>query len=69
MKIRWEGEGVDEKGYDDNGKVVVDVNSDFFRPTEVELLLGDATKAKTVLNWKPKYTFETMIEEMMQNAG
>jgi len=68
-KVHWEGEGVDEKGYDDKGNVIVDVNPDFFRPTEVELLLGDATKARTVLNWKPEYTFESMIEEMMKNAS
>tara|TARA_R100001509_G_scaffold22682_3_gene11946 strand:- start:11514 stop:12575 length:1062 start_codon:yes stop_codon:yes gene_type:complete len=65
INIRWEGEGVDEKGYDHYDNLVVDINPEFYRPSEVDQLLGDASKAKKVLGWKPKYTFETMIQEMI----
>ena len=67
-KIRWEGEGVNEKGYDeDSGELVVAVDPRYFRPTEVETLLGDATKAREKLGWSPRITLEEMIEEMMKN--
>ena len=66
--IRWEGKGVNEKGYDkDNGKLIVAVDSQYFRPTEVETLLGDATKAREKLGWEPKITFSEMVDEMMEN--
>ena len=66
--IRWEGEGVDEKGYDtDSGKLIVAVDSRYFRPTEVETLLGDASKAKEKLGWEPKISLEEMVHEMMEN--
>ena len=65
--IRWEGEGVNEKGFDtETGNLIVAVNSRYFRPTEVETLLGDATKAKNILGWEPKITFNEMINEMME---
>ncbi|MCB1797293.1 MAG: GDP-mannose 4,6-dehydratase [Gammaproteobacteria bacterium] len=67
MRIRWEGEGLDEKGIDaKTGKVIVAVDPRYFRPTEVETLLGDATKAHEKLGWTPKITFEEMVQEMMQ---
>jgi GDPmannose 4,6-dehydratase len=67
-KIRWEGEGVEEKGYDlDTGKLIVAVDSRYFRPTEVETLLGDSTKAKEKLGWSPKITLENMVHEMMES--
>ena len=66
--INWKGRGVDEKGYDDeSGRLVVSVDSRYFRPTEVETLLGDPTKAKTKLGWEPKISLEEMIHEMMEN--
>ena len=66
--IRWEGEGVDEKGYDaKTGDLIVAVDSRYFRPTEVEALLGDPTKAKDKLGWEPKITLEEMVHEMMEN--
>jgi len=66
--IRWEGEGVNEKGYDsDSGKLIVVVDERYFRPTEVETLLGDPTKAKTILGWTPKITLNEMIDEMMES--
>jgi GDPmannose 4,6-dehydratase len=66
MQIRWEGEGVDEKGYDGNGKCVVAVDPRYFRPTEVETLLGDPFNAKKKLGWTPKITFEELVAEMVR---
>lgn len=64
--MRWEGEGIDEKGFDaKTGKCLVEVDPRYFRPTEVETLLGDATKAKTKLGWSPKTTFQQLVSEMM----
>jgi GDPmannose 4,6-dehydratase len=65
-QIRWEGEGVDEKGYDsESGQCIVAVDPRYFRPTEVETLLGDPSKAKEKLGWVPQITFEQMVHEMM----
>jgi len=64
--IEWRGKGVDETGHDAaSGEVVVRIDPRYFRPTEVELLLGDATKANTKLGWKPKVTFATLVKEMV----
>jgi GDPmannose 4,6-dehydratase len=66
--IRWEGEGLDEKGYDsETGNLIVAVDPRYFRPTEVETLLGDPSKAKAKLGWQPKITLEEMVHEMMEN--
>lgn len=64
MKILWEGTGVDEKGYDASGRCIVAVDPRYFRPTEVETLLGDASKAKLKLGWTPKTSFEELVREM-----
>lgn len=64
ISIVWKGLGVDEKGYDSQGKCIVAVDSRYFRPTEVETLLGDATKAHQKLGWKPRITFEQLVSEM-----
>lgn len=66
MQVCWEGEGVDEKGYDANGKCIVAVDPRYFRPTEVETLLGDPTKAKEKLGWTPRTTFAELVQEMVQ---
>ncbi|MEX1199295.1 MAG: GDP-mannose 4,6-dehydratase [Methylophaga sp.] len=66
MTIRWEGKGVDEKGYNSEGKCIVQVDPRYFRPTEVETLLGDPTKAKEKLGWTPKITFEELVAEMVR---
>jgi GDPmannose 4,6-dehydratase len=66
MTITWSGSGVDEKGYDENGKCIVAVDPRYFRPAEVETLLGDATKAQEKLGWTPKITFEELVSEMMR---
>jgi GDPmannose 4,6-dehydratase len=66
MQIRWEGQGVDEKGHDTNGKVIVAVDPRYFRPTEVETLLGDPSKAKEKLGWTPKISFDELVAEMVR---
>jgi GDPmannose 4,6-dehydratase len=66
IKIRWEGKGVDEKGFDATGKCIVSVDPRYFRPTEVETLLGDATKARKKLGWTPKITFSELVTEMVR---
>jgi len=69
FKIEWRGEGLDEFGFDLNtGRTVVKVNKKYFRPAEVETLLGDATKAKEVLGWEPKIDFNGLVEEMVLNG-
>ena len=66
MKLRWEGSGVDEKGYDaGTGKLLVDVDPKFFRPAEVELLWGDSTKAEKELGWKRKVDFPSLVKMMV----
>ena len=57
---------VNEKGYDDKGRCIVAVDPLYFRPAEVETLLGDATKAKQKLGWEPKITFKELVAEMMR---
>jgi GDPmannose 4,6-dehydratase len=68
IHIRWEGQGLDEKGYDAaTGKCIVQVDPRYFRPTEVETLLGDASKARQKLGWTPKITFQELVSEMMHS--
>lgn len=69
IELRWEGAGVDEKGYDKaTGRMLVCVNPAWFRPTDVDNLLGDPTKAKTVLGWNPrKTTYEELVELMARH--
>jgi GDPmannose 4,6-dehydratase len=66
IEIRWEGSGVDEKGYDAGGRCVVQVDPRYFRPTEVETLLGDPRKAKELLGWQPKISFKELVAEMVR---
>jgi GDPmannose 4,6-dehydratase len=66
MTIEWKGSGEDEKGYDDKGRCIVAVDPRYFRPTEVETLLGDPTKAREKLGWTPKITFQELVAEMMR---
>ena len=66
--IIWEGDGVNEKGIDKStGKVLVEVDPMYFRPTEVDLLIGDSTKAKEKLGWEPKIKFEDLVTEMVES--
>jgi GDPmannose 4,6-dehydratase len=67
IAIRWEGKGVDEKGYDArSGALLVEVDPRYFRPTEVETLLGDSSKAKEKLGWVPEITLDEMVAEMVR---
>jgi len=66
MDIRWEGRGIDEKGYDDNGRVIVAIDPRYFRPTEVDTLLGDPSKAKAKLGWSPRIGFQQLVAEMVR---
>lgn len=65
--INWVGDGIYEKGILDNGITVVEINEKYYRPAEVEILLGDYTKAKQHLNWYPKVRFEELVKVMMKN--
>jgi GDPmannose 4,6-dehydratase len=66
IKIRWQGNGVDEKGIDENsGNMIVSVDPRYFRPTEVETLLGDPSKAKEKLGWETRTTFKELVSEMV----
>jgi GDPmannose 4,6-dehydratase len=65
MKIAWEGEGLNEVGIDrSSGKTIIRVDSKYFRPAEVETLLGDASKAKEKMGWEPKISFKQLVEDM-----
>lgn len=66
IDIEWQGEGVNEKGVDKKtGRILVDVDPKYFRPAEVDLLLGDSTKARKILGWKPKYDLQALCHEMV----
>lgn len=68
INIKWQGEGVEEVGIDDaTGKVVVKVNPKFFRPAEVDILIGDPTKAETKLGWEREISFKDLVQRMMKN--
>lgn len=68
IDIIWEGEGLEEKGIDKKtGKILVEVDPEYFRPTEVEFLLGDPTKAKQKLGWTPKVKFEELVKMMIEH--
>jgi GDPmannose 4,6-dehydratase len=68
LHLQWQGSGLDEKGIDaDTGRIVIEIDPRYFRPTEVETLLGDPTKAKQKLGWQPKISFEQMVAEMIQS--
>lgn len=67
IDLEWKGTGVDEKAYDaKTGKVLIEIDPRYFRPTEVDLLIGDPTKARTKLGWKHKHTLDQLIEDMVK---
>lgn len=67
FRIQWEGSGVDEVGRDaESGKLIVDIDRRFYRPAEVDFLLGDPTRAKKLLGWEPKVKFQELVEIMME---
>jgi GDPmannose 4,6-dehydratase len=65
LTLRWDGKGVDERGVTADGRAIVKVDKRYFRPAEVETLLGDPTKAHARLGWKPTTTLEQLVDEMM----
>lgn len=68
IEITWRGHGIDETGYDKKtGNKVVLIDQRYFRPTEVDILVGDATKARNVLNWEPHVSFQELVQEMVQH--
>ena len=68
IALEWKGENEHEKGINKaNGKILVEIDPKYFRPTEVDLLIGDYSKAKTKLGWEPKYTVEQLLKEMVQS--
>ncbi len=69
IKLTWEGEGVDKRGFDQTGRCIVRVDPRYFRPTEVETLLGDPTKAREKLGWRPEVGFRDLVSEMMREDG
>ena len=66
IEIKWEGEGENEVGIDQSSnKVIISIDNNYYRPTEVDLLIGDASKAKKLLRWTPKYDLESLVKEMV----
>ena len=67
MKVKWKGKGINEKGYDENGNCIVECKKKYFRPLEVDTLVGSAKKAYKLLKWKPKISFKELVKEMVEN--
>ncbi|RME81885.1 MAG: NAD-dependent epimerase/dehydratase family protein, partial [Zetaproteobacteria bacterium] len=65
-EVHWEGEGVEEKGYTQDGRCIVEVDPRYFRPAEVDSLCGDATKAREKLGWRPRVGFKDLVREMVE---
>jgi GDPmannose 4,6-dehydratase len=65
IDIKFEGDGINEVGYDPSGRIIVEIDEKYFRPTEVDTLLGDYSKAKSILGWEPEYSVEMLCKEMV----
>ena len=65
IKYHWKGKGINEKCYDDKGNCIIECDKEYFRPLEVDTLLGDSSKARKELNWKPKYNIKELVKEMV----
>lgn len=65
IPVEWKGKGIDEKGYNQKGEVIIEIDPRYFRPTEVDLLVGDASKAKKKLGWEPTFTLEELVDDMV----
>ena len=66
MKIKWKGKGISEKAYDENDKLIVECSKKYYRPTEVDTLLGNPSKARRLLKWKPKVSINELAREMVE---
>ena len=66
IKLKWKGKGINTKAYDQNGNCIIECSKKYYRPTEVDTLLGDCSKAKRVLKWRPKISFEKLVREMIE---
>jgi GDPmannose 4,6-dehydratase len=67
MKLFWKGKGLKEKGYNNKGVPIIECDENYFRPLDVNTLLGDAKKAKTKLKWKPAENINSLIDEMIES--
>ena len=65
MKLRWKGKGINEKAYDEEGKCIIECSQKYFRPAEVDTLVGDSKKARKFLKWKPKHDIHSLINDMI----
>ena len=65
--INWKGKGIKEKGYDQKGNCIIECKERYFRPLDVDLLTGDARKARRILKWKPKVLFKDLVKEMVES--
>ena len=65
LVLPYKGKGVSEKGFDSNGKCIIECKAKYFRPLEVDSLLGDSKKAQNILKWKPKYNIYNLVSEMV----
>jgi len=68
INVVWEGDGIDEKGYDKNRQVIVEVKKEFYRDVDIECLIGDSSKAKRQLGWKPEITFNNLVKKMVKSS-
>ena len=67
FKIRWEGKGINTKGYDQNNRLLIECSKKYFRPLEVDTLLGNSSKARKILKWKPEFSFKDLVKSMVKN--
>jgi GDPmannose 4,6-dehydratase len=65
ISLRWHGSGLDERGYDEHGRCIIGIDPRYFRPAEVDFLLGDSSKARSRLGWRPRVGFAELVEEMV----
>ena len=65
IKYKWKGSGVNEKCFDSNGKVIIECDPSYYRPLEVDTLLGDSRKARKILKWKPKFDLKSLVKQMV----
>ena len=65
LKIKWKGKGLNEKGYNEKDQVIIECKKTYFRPSEVDSLIGNYSKAKKLLNWRPFYNIKMLIKEMI----